>query len=141
MPPALGHVHLALSDLTRVISFYTDLLALSVPERQANYAFLPFGDRHHDLALQARPDASSPPPNSRGLYHVAFELDTPGELRECYEWLQNREISVQPVDHGISKSLYFDDPNGNGVELYIDTREDDGEEWTGHNTRFDPLAL
>jgi catechol 2,3-dioxygenase len=141
MTSALGHVHLIVSDLDRAISFYTDLLALSVTERQANYAFLSFGDRHHDLALQARPDASSPPPNSRGLYHVAFELDTPGELRECYEWLQNREISVQPADHGISKSLYFDDPNGNGVELYIDTREDDGEEWTGHNTRFDPLAL
>lgn len=140
MTSALGHVHLVVSDLDRAIEFYTGLLALSVTERQANYAFLSFGDRHHDLALQARPEAS-PPPTSRGLYHVAFELDGPGELRECYEWLQNRDIGVQPVDHGISKSLYFDDRDDNGVELYLDTRDDDDERWTGHNTRFDPLAL
>ncbi|TQQ83617.1 biphenyl-2,3-diol 1,2-dioxygenase [Halonotius terrestris] len=141
MASHLGHVHLVVSDLDRALSFYTDLLGLSVTEQQANYAFLSFGEHHHDLALQARPGASSPPPNSRGLYHVAFELDSPAELRECYEWLHGREIGVQPVDHGISKSLYFDDPDGNGIELYIDTRDDDGERWSGHNTRFDPMAL
>jgi len=137
----LGHVHLVVSDLDRAVAFYTDLCSLSVTERQGNYAFLSFGEHHHDLALQARPDASSQPPNSRGLYHVAFELDTPAELRACYEWLQERDISVQSVDHGISKSLYFDDPDGNGVECYLDTRDDDSEQWNGHNSRFDPTAL
>lgn len=141
MASHFGHVHLVVSDLDRAISFYRDLLGLSVTEQQANYAFLSFGDHHHDLALQAHPSASSPPPNSRGLYHVAFELDTPAELRACYEWLQERGISVQSVDHGISKSLYFDDPEGNGVECYLDTRDDAGERWNGDNTQFDPMAL
>jgi len=141
MASHLGHVHVIVSDLDRAISFYTDLLGLSVTEQQANYAFLSFGDHHHDLALQARPEASSPPPNSRGLYHVAFELDTPAALQAYYESLQEREIEAQPVDHGISKSLYFDDPDGNGVELYIDTRDDNGEQWNGENTQFDPMAL
>ncbi|MFC7043556.1 VOC family protein [Halonotius sp. GCM10025705] len=141
MPSQLGHVHLVVSDLDRAVEFYTGFLDLSVTERQANYVFLSSGERHHDLALQARPDASSPPPNSRGLYHVAFEFDTPGELRACYEWLQDEAISAQAVDHGISKSLYFDDPDGNGVECYLDTRDDNGEQWNGENTRFDPMAL
>ena len=141
MPSQLGHVHLVVSDLDRAVEFYTEFLDLSVTERQANYVFLSTGERHHDLALQARPEASSPPPNSRGLYHVAFELDTPAALRACYESLQERETEAQPVDHGISKSLYFDDPDGNGVELYIDTRDDNGEQWNGENTQFDPMAL
>ena len=140
MASHLGHVHLVVSDLDRAISFYTDLLGLSVTEQQGNYAFLSFGEHHHDLALQARRDVSSPP-NSRGLYHVAFEFDTPGELRACYEWLQDESISAQAVDHGISKSLYFDDPYGNGVECYLDTRDDNGEQWNGENTQFDPMAL
>lgn len=48
---------------------------------------------------------------------------------------------MSPVDHGISKALYFDDPSGNGVEAYIDTRDDHGGEWAGVNERFDPTAL
>ena len=140
MPPHLGHVHLIVADLDRAIEFYTGLLDLSVTEQHGSYAFLSFGDRHHDLALQARPDASSQPPNSRGLYHVAFELDTPAALGDAAGWLDDEGITVQPVDHGISRSLYFDDPDGNGVELYVDTRTDDDEQWHGENTRFDPAT-
>jgi catechol 2,3-dioxygenase len=138
---ALGHVHLLVSDLDRAVSFYTDLLDLSVTERQTSYAFLSFGDQHHDLALQAQPDASSPPRDSRGLYHVAFEVDTPATLRECYAWLQDEEISVRSVDHGISKSLYFADPDDNGVELYLDTRTSDTEQWERESSPFDPTSL
>jgi Predicted ring-cleavage extradiol dioxygenase len=141
MDTALGHVHLLVSDLDRSISFYTDLVDLSVTERQPNYAFLSFGDQHHDLALQAQPDASSPSPDSPGLYHVAFEVDTAASLRECYAWLQDEAISVRSVDHGISKSLYFVDPDDNDVELYLDTRASETELWGRENSTFDPTTL
>ena len=39
------------------------------------------------------------------------------------------------------KALYFDDPDGNGVELYVDTREADDERWNGENSRFDPAKI
>ena len=46
------------------------------------------------------------------------------------------------MDHGISKALYFDDPDGNGVEVYLDTRaERDQRRWSGQNEYFDPLEL
>jgi catechol 2,3-dioxygenase len=137
----LGHVHLKVTDLDRAVEFYTELLDLDVTERHANYAFLSFGDHHHDLALQAHEGAASPPLQSTGLYHIAFELDSLGALGDADEWLTEREISVSPVDHGISKALYFDDPDGNGVELYVDTREADDERWNGENSRFDPAKI
>jgi len=136
----LGHVHLIVADLDRAISFYTALLDLTVTERLANYAFLSFGDHHHDLALQERAEAESSVADSR-LYHVAFELDSAAALGDAARWLNDEGIAVDPVDHGISKALYFDDPDGNGVELYVDTRDDGSEQWHGNNARFDPTAL
>ena len=39
-------------------------------------------------------------------------------------------ISICPIDHGISKTLYFSDPDGNGIEVYVDTRNI-GKKWKG----------
>ena len=139
--PHLGHVHLKVTDLDRAIEFYTGLLDLAVTEQQENYAFLSFGDHHHDLALQAHPEFSAPPPQTTGLYHVAFEIDSLAALGDHYQWLTERDIRVSPVDHGISKAIYFDDPDGNGVELYVDTRDSEAEQWKGQNRRFDPEQL
>lgn len=141
-PSKLGHVHLKVRDLDDSVAFYRDVLGLSVTERYANYAFLTFGDRHHDVALQAvGPDASGPRMGV-GLYHAAFEVESPDALRRTAERLSDRGVSVTPVDHRISKALYFDDPDGNGVEVYLDTREETGrEEWRGENGWFDPQSL
>ncbi|WP_224332615.1 VOC family protein [Haloprofundus halobius] len=140
--PHLGHVHLKVRELDRAVDFYSSLLGLDVTERHVNYAFLSFGSHHHDLALQALGDDAADPGPGVGLYHSAWEVETPAELRATYETLDERGVSVAPVDHGISKALYFDDPDGNGVEVYLDTREaNDQDEWDGRNRRFDPAAL
>lgn len=138
----LGHVHLKVHDLDRAIDFYTDIVGLAVRERHANFAFLSFGRHHHDLAVQALGEGAPGPNRGIGLYHSAFEVPTGEALARTYERLQDRGVSVSPVDHGISKALYFDDPDGNGVEVYLDTREERGQpEWRGKNERFDPTAL
>lgn len=131
-------MHLKIRDLDRALAFYTDLLGLSVTERQGRFAFLSAGERHHDVALQAvGPDASGPG-RGVGLYHAAFEVDSADDLLATYEALVAREVPVTPVDHGISKALYFDDPDGNGLEVYLDTRDHEGEHWNGVNEPFDP---
>ena len=145
----LGHVHLKVTDVDDAVAFYTDVLGLDVTERVDRYAFLSFGEHHHDLALQgigaAETDDGVPaePRGPRvGLFHSAWEVDSPADLRETAERLGERGVAVSPVDNGISKALYFDDPDGNGVEVYLDTREErDIEQWNGRNERFDPLSL
>ncbi|WP_436935955.1 VOC family protein [Halovenus marina] len=140
-PTDLGHVHLKVKGLDRSIAFYTDVLGLAVEERIGSFAFLTYGDHHHDVALQAVPDSAPDPGPGVGLYHAAFEVPDEMALERTYDRLQDRDVAVSPVDHGISKALYFDDPSGNGLEVYLDTRaENDIHEWDGTNAPFDPRA-
>jgi catechol 2,3-dioxygenase len=137
----LGHVHLKVRDIERAVSFYTDVFDLAITERVGRYAFLSFGEHHHDVALQGvGADAPKSGPGV-GLYHAAFEVETADELRGVYETLVERGVDVSPVDHEISKALYFDDPSGNGLEVYLDTRDEHDEDWEGTNRRFDPTTL
>ena len=138
----LGHVHLRVRDLERALSFYREVFGLDVTERHGRYAFLSWGDHHHDVALQAVGSDAPGPGDGVGLYHAAVEADSLDRLKAVSERLRDRGVDVSPVDHGISKALYFADPDGNGLELYVDTRErHDGSEWRGRNRRFDPASL
>ena len=135
--PSLGHVHLEVTDLDRSIDFYCTHLALEVTERTGPFAFLSWGDRHHDLALQEI-DGVPNPSNGVGLYHVAFEVETEAVLASIYRGLRDDGVPVSPVDHGISKALYVSDPDGIGVEIYVDTRSSLDQRWGGRSKRFDP---
>ncbi len=142
-PSRLGHVHLKVRDLERAVAFYRDVLGLEVTERFGSFVFLSLGEAHHDLALQSigGEDSAGTGEQEPGLYHAAWEVDDADALRRASERLSERGVDVSPVDHGISKALYFDDPDGNGVEIYLDMRaERDLETWDGRNEQFDPAA-
>jgi catechol 2,3-dioxygenase len=141
-PTMVGHVHLKVRELEPAVEFYTDVLGLELTERVANYGFLSWGERHHDVALQALgPDAPGPSAGV-GLYHAALEVPDAATLVSVYDRVREAGVAVSPVDHGISKALYFDDPAGNGLEVYLDTREEEDQyEWQGVNERFDPESL
>ncbi len=133
----IGHAHLKVRDLDRAVAFYQRFLNLTVTEHVASrYAFLTGGEAHHEIALQEiGPDAEPPPPTSVGLYHVAFEVPDRASLARAYRALMRAGVVASPVDHRIAWALYFRDPDGNGLELYCDTRADpDGTDlWHGRS--------
>jgi catechol 2,3-dioxygenase len=137
----IGHVHLKIRDLNRSISFYQDYLGLKVTEKLGDgMAFLSGTDRHHEIALQQLgPQAGSPGRFDVGLYHVAFEVPDRESFLALYDKLQNDGITVYPTDHRISWALYFSDPDGNGIEVYLDTRNNpDGTKfWEGRDRILD----
>ena len=135
--PRLGHVHLFVRELQRSVEFYTTFVNLRVTETVNNEtAFLTSSDLHHELALTAQgSDAAQPQPNSVGLFHLAFDVPDKRSFAEAYKKLVNVNVKVSPVDHKIGWGMYFDDPDGNMLEIYCDTRnEPDGAaNWGGEN--------
>jgi catechol 2,3-dioxygenase len=133
----LGHVHLKVRDLERSIDFYTHFLGLKLNERvKDQYAFLSFGSRHHDLALQSvGKSASLPASTCAGLYILAFEVPDQETLLAAYTALETAGIETVLVDHLISWAMDFSDPDGNGIEIYWDTRHEPGGQslWHGRN--------
>ena len=125
----IGHVHLKVSDLKISEEFYK-VLGFKVSERVHNYLFMTFGKEHHDLALQEIPNAAQPSENMVGLYHFAIELENLRELANIYFKLKKYNIKFTPIDHGISKAIYLSDPDGNGIEIYVDTRNE-SKNWKG----------
>jgi len=117
----IGHVHLKVSNLKRAEDFYKKL-GFKVRERFGNYIFMTLGKKHHDLALQEIPNAEIPDENSTGLYHFAIEIKDLRELATVYFNLRKQNINISAIDHGISKALYLSDPDGNRIEIYLDTR-------------------
>lgn len=144
-PPRLGHVHLKVRTVERATGFYRRVLGMEVTERVGDaLVFLSSSMDHHTLALQAVGErASAAPAGSTGLYHVAFEVTSPGALEETLARLDESGVPWQAVDHGISWAVYFDDPDGNGLEIYWDTRNQPGGQqlWRGQNIPLPPEKI
>ncbi|HEU5438276.1 MAG TPA: VOC family protein [Ktedonobacterales bacterium] len=141
----IGHAHLKVRDLDRSIAFYTRFLHMREQERVDDaYAFLTGGDLHHEIALQnVGPNAPSPSAHGTGLYHVAFEVPTQRDFAAAYRDLTGANVPVAAVDHLISWAMYFDDPDGNGLEIYWDTRREPGGAalWHGINRPLPPETI
>jgi catechol 2,3-dioxygenase len=134
----IGHVHLRVADLDRSIAFYADALGLRVTadgrDVGLDAAFLAAGDYHHHIGLNTSESAgaSPPPPGHTGLYHVAFLYPDSRELGRAVQRLLDHGVEVDHgTDHGGTVSVYLEDPDGNGVELYYDRPRHDWSDGDG----------
>lgn len=130
-PLRIGHVVLKVRDLDRSLAFYRDLLGFKVVSELSNVMiFLAAdGQNHHDLALlRVGQQAASAVPTAVGLYHVAIQLADWEAVRAAHALLAERGLLRGAVDHGVSRSLYTADPDGNEIELYCDAPR---SEWEG----------
>ena len=123
---SLGHVVIKVRDQQRAEAFYSGLLGIPIAARypQMSATFFTLGN-HHDFAVVAiGDDAEDPSANSLGLLHVAFKIgDSVEELREARSKLEAAGLKVEAYDHGVSKSIYFIDPDGNSIEFYVDVSD------------------
>ena len=130
-PLRIGHVVLKVRDLDRSLAFYRDLLGFKVVSELSNVMiFLAAdGQNHHDLALlRVGQQAASAVPTAVGLYHVAIQLADWEAVVSAHAVLTERGLLRGAVDHGVSRSLYTADPDGNEIELFCDAPR---EEWEG----------
>ncbi|NBJ12628.1 VOC family protein [Microvirga arsenatis] len=124
----IGHVHLKVADLERALAFYCGVLGFELMQRYGTQAaFVSAGGYHHHIGLNTweSKGGSPPPPGSTGLYHVAILYPTRAALADALYRLIQAGIPLQGAsDHGVSEALYLSDPDGNGIELYVDRPQD-----------------
>jgi catechol 2,3-dioxygenase len=119
-PAHIASVTLTVRDLPRVAAFYRDVLGLDAAI-DADSATLAAADGTVLLRLVADPDARPPAAGAAGLFHTAFLLPSRVDLARWVVHAQSRETQVEGAsDHRVSEAIYLSDPEGNGIEVYVD---------------------
>jgi catechol 2,3-dioxygenase len=116
------------TDRERAERFYGGLLGLQVCARSDEggfkTTFFSLGTHHDFAVMEVSGEGGRRAETAVGLHHVAFNIGTTlDELREAKAKLDAAGVTTTPIDHEVTKSLYLQDPDGNGVELYVDASD------------------
>lgn len=127
--PAAAHpgpVRLQVSDLARSLVWYEKTLGLRVRGRDGAVASLgPHGDDRVLVELRERPGATPVPNHGRtGLFHFAILLPDRPSLGRFLQHLGRINARAGAADHLVSESLYLQDPDNLGIEVYADRPSD-----------------
>ena len=128
--PALSfsHVGLYVHDLERMVDFYSRVMGFTISDRggldlprgKTSLAFLTRDPREHHQIVLATGRPETLPFNP--INQLSFRMADFAGLREMFHLIQHEPVSeVSPVSHGNALSVYFRDPEGNRIELFIDT--------------------
>ncbi|HTL84436.1 MAG TPA: VOC family protein [Acidimicrobiia bacterium] len=118
----LNHAVLYVRDGRRAADFYKEAFGFEVVadygDGQAVFLRAAGTENHHDLGLFSIGAQAPPPqPGRVGLYHLAWQVDTIHDLADMRSRLQAMGALVGESDHGVTKSLYGKDPDGNEFEV------------------------
>ncbi|MCR6109322.1 VOC family protein [Bacillus sp. A301a_S52] len=137
----ISHVHLKVRDLATSMSFYRDILGLSIFSETVTTVSFTCDKKAPFLTIEQAGDYVPRPPRTTGLYHVALLLPSRADLGSFLKHMLDHNYPLQGAsDHLVSEAIYLADPDGNGVEVY---RDRPSEEWIWQNDRVtmatDPL--
>jgi catechol-2,3-dioxygenase len=119
----LGHVGLYVTDVPKMVEFYSSFLGMEVTDRAADdrIVFLSArpAEEHHELALARNAELKTE------AQQISFTVGSLADLKGFYRQIKERGYPVdRVVNHGIAFGCYFRDPEGNRVEVYWPTGKD-----------------
>ena len=124
--PRLVHIVLQTAQVDAMREWYTAVLEAHVVYSGHHLTFLTHDDEHHRIALLELPPevAERKSPGTASMHHSAWTFDSLDDLLERYQELREKGIEpAVPIQHGVTTSLYYRDPDGNTVELQVDNFE------------------
>jgi catechol 2,3-dioxygenase len=138
--PELTHAGINVFDIAKMRDFYIDILGLVETDHGrstrlgVDLVFLSLNPvKHHQIVLVSGRSPKSPVST---INQLSFKLASLDQLRTLYRKLKERKVAaITPVDHGNAWSVYFEDPEGNTIEIYLDTP------WYVPQPHGDPLDL
>src|ERR1700751_3371842 len=146
--PRFHHVNLKTTRLQEMIDFYRTLVGAEVIFQDQIGAWLSNDGANHRVALLASPNfVDDPEKETRtGMHHSAFEYASFKELNSSYLRLKQHEITpALCLDHGMTLSYYYADPDGNHVELQVDCFGDRArsKDWMRSSPEFEanPIGM
>ncbi|MCP3765009.1 VOC family protein [Domibacillus sp. A3M-37] len=136
----VGQVNLKVQNLDRAVSFYREVIGFKVLEQTNNKVDLTADGKTALLSIE-QPDSVVPKqPQTTGLYHFALLLPKRSDLAKIVQHFTEIGLRVGSSDHLVSEALYLSDPDGNGIEIYVDR---DPSQWSWQNNEVamavDPL--
>lgn len=126
----VARVDLRVRDIQTAVAFYRDVVGLEIEEIEEHGATLRSPDGPAVLQLDSTGVTAVANPAATGLFHTAFRFPTRPALGDALARVVRAGLELGAGDHLVSESLYIDDPDGNGVELYWDRPVD---QWPAPN--------
>ena len=120
-----SHAVLNVRDLDAMLNFYTDVLGFSISDRgplapgAPEIVFMSNDpEEHHQVAMVPMREGETA---GNPLNHLAFRVESFDDVKSLHERLSSDSVDILPLSHGNTLSLYFNDPEGNGLEVFWDT--------------------
>jgi len=124
-PSSFCHVVYKTHRYDEMIEWYRKVFEARVQHRDDRLCFVTYDHEHHRMAFAnlgpGEAKNASAPRSAPGVAHVAYSWKTIGELIDTYKRLKNHGVlPKRPIRHGLTLSLYYDDPDGNSMEFQVD---------------------
>ena len=145
--PKFAHAVLMTNRRDAMRDWYCAVLDAHVVYEDPMICFITYDEEHHRLAFLSPPPGqpfAERAPHSAGLMHTAYTFSDLGGLLARYESLNARGIEPRvPIQHGVTTSLYYRDPDGQFVEMQVDnfaSAEDANDYMRGSEFAADPVG-
>ncbi|MEV8040040.1 MULTISPECIES: VOC family protein [unclassified Arthrobacter] len=138
---SMGTVMLKVGDLAMMTDYYQRALGLEVVAEQGGGLYLGRGQTPL-VHLAPAPGLNLPSRGEAGLFHTALLFEDQAALAATVATAAQYDprFFTGSADHLVSEAFYFNDPEGNGIELYWDRPREEWS-WDGANVVMDSLAL